>query len=219
VENDMQKNKGILNELYNVVVFGKIQDARKIAEKVVQGGFSANAALEKMREAMRTVDEKYEKKEYFIVDVASSASAMREAFKILEPHLKVESAEIVGKVVLGSLKGNIQGLGKDIVAATLRAAGLQVVDVGVDVSPEVFVDTAIKEKAQIIGISISVEETIPFLKDLVELLQQRKLIGTVKTVIGGQAVSEQTCREYGIDAYAKDAWDCVKKVKQLLVNT
>lgn len=214
----MPKNKEILNELHNAIVFGNIQKAREIAEKIVQEGFSTNAALERMREAMRTVDEKYEKKEYFIVDVASSASAMREAFKILEPYLKVESAKFVGKVVLGSLKGNIQSLGKDIVAATLRAAGLQVVDVGVDVPPKVFVDTAITEKAQIIGVSISVEETIPFLKDLVELLQQRKLIGIVKTVIGGQAVSEQTRREYGIDAYAKDAWDCVKKVKQLLAN-
>jgi len=212
----MQKNKEILNKLYDAVILGNIQKAREIAEKIVQRDFSANAALEKMREAMRIVDKKYEAKEYFIVDVASSASAMREVFKIIEPHLKVESAEIVGKVVLGSLKGNIQSLGKDIVAATLRAAGLQVVDVGVDVPPEVFVDTALKEKAQIIGISISVEETIPFLKDLVELLKKRKLIGTVKTVIGGQAVSKQTCRKYGIDAYAKDAWDCVKKVKGLL---
>jgi 5-methyltetrahydrofolate--homocysteine methyltransferase len=218
VENIMPKNKEILNELYNAVVSGDIQKSREISEKIVQGGFSTNAALEKMREAMRIVDEKYEKKEYFIVDVASSASAMREAFKILEPHLTVESAEIVGKVVIGSLKGNIQGLGKDIVAATLRAAGLQVIDVGVDIHPEVFVDTAIREKAQIIGISISVEETIPFLKNLVNLLQQRKLTDTIKTVIGGQAVSEQTCRQYGIDAYAKDAWDCVKKVKQLLTN-
>jgi len=214
----MPKSKRILNELYDAVVSGNIQEARAIAEKIVQGGFSANAALEKMRKAMKTVDERYEKKEYFIVDVASSASAMREAFKILEPHLKVESAEIAGKIVIGSLKGNIQGLGKDIVAATLRAAGLQVVDVGVDVPPEVFVDRAVTERAQVIGISISVEETISFLKDLVELLRQRKLIGTVKTVIGGQAVSEQTRREYGIDAYAEDAWDCVKKVKQLLAS-
>jgi len=218
VENAVQRVKEILNELYNAVVFGNIQKAREIAEKIVQGGFSTNAALEKMREAMRTVDEKYERKEYFIVDIASSASAMREAFKILEPHLKVESAEIAGKVIIGSLRGNIQGLGKDIVAATLRAASLQVVDVGVDVPPEVFVDTAIREKAQIIAVSISVEETIPFLKDLVELLKQKELIGTVKTVIGGQAVSERTRREYGIDAYAKDAWDCVKKIKRLLAN-
>jgi len=214
----MRNDNGILNELYNAVVLGNIQKAREIAQKMVQRRFSANAALEKMREAMRIVDQKYEKKEYFIVDVASSASAMREAFKILEPHLKVESAEVAGKVVIGSLKGNIQGLGKDIVAATLRAAGFQVVDVGVDVPPEVFVDTAMREKAQIIGVSISVEETIPFLKDLVELLQKKNLMGKIKTVIGGQAVSEQTRRECGIDAYAKDAWDCVKKVKQLLAN-
>jgi len=214
----MQENKEILNELYDAVVFGNVKKAREIADKIVQEGLSANTALEKMREAMRTVDGKYEKKEYFIVDVASSASAMREAFKVLEPHLKVDSAEITGKVVIGSLKGNVQGLGKDIVATTLRAAGLKVVDVGVDIPPKVFVDTAMREKAQIIGVSISVEETIPFLKDLVELLKRSKLTGTIRTVIGGQAVSEQTRLEYGIDAYAKDAWDCVKKVKQLLAN-
>jgi len=214
----MLTGKGILDKLYDAVVSGNIPEACEIAEKIIQEGFPANVALERMREAMKIVDEKYEQKEYFIVDVASSATAMREAFNILEPHLQVESAGVVGKVVLGSLRGNIQGLGKDIVAATLRAAGLQVVDVGVDISPEVFVDTAIREKAQIIGISISVEETIPFLEDIVKILQQRKLIGTIKTVIGGQAVSKQTCREYGIDAYAKDAWDCVKKVKQLLAN-
>ena len=213
----MQNNK-ILNELYNTIVSGNIQKAREIAEEVIKEKVSANTALEKMRAAMKTVDEKYEKKEYFIVDVASSATAMREAFKVLEPHLKVESPQIAGKVIMGSLKGNTQGLGKDIVAATLRAAGLQVIDAGVDVPPEIFIDTAVKEKAQIIGISISVEETIPYLKDLVKLLQQEKLIGIIKTVIGGQAVSEQTCQEYGIDAYAKDAWDCVKKVKQLLAN-
>jgi len=124
--------------------------------------------------------------------------------------------KIVGKVILGSLKGNTQGLGKDIVAATLRAAGLQVIDLGVDVSPEKFVDAVIREKARIIGISISVDETVPFLRDVVNNLKRRKLRDKVRIVVGGQAVSEQTCKEYGVDAYARDAWDCVKKVRHLL---
>jgi len=211
--------KGLLGELFEAVVAGNIQLAKRIAEQAVERGVSADLALEKMTEAMRVVDKKYEAKEYFTVDVASAATAMREAFRVFEPHLKVKPANIVGKVVIGSLKGNIQGLGKDIVAAALRSAGFQVIDLGVNISPEAFVDSAVKEGAQVIAISVSVDETVPFLKDVVELLREKKLRGTVKTVIGGRAVSEGTRKEYGIDAYAKDAWDCVKKVRDLLSRT
>jgi 5-methyltetrahydrofolate--homocysteine methyltransferase len=212
----MQGEKELLDALCDAVIAGNIQKARKIAEQVVQRGLSISVALEKMKGAMRVVDEKYERNEYFIVDVASSASAMREAFKILEPHLQVTSTKVVGKVVIGSLKGNIQGLGKDIVVATLRAAGLDVVDLGADVSPNTFVDAAVKEKAQIIAISISIEETVSLLIEVVNLIRKKRLCNKIKTVIGGQAVSNETCKEYEIDAYAKDAWDCVKKVRQLL---
>ncbi len=212
----MHGKKEFLDALYDAVIAGNVQKARKIAEQTVQKGLPINVALEKMKEAMRVVDEKYVRKEYFIVDVASSASAMREAFKILEPHLQVDSAKVVGKVVIGSLKGNVQGLGKDIVAATLRAAGLHVVDLGVNISPNAFVDAAVREKAQVIAVSISIEETVPLLKEVVDLIQKRRLSDKVKTIIGGQAVSEKTCKDYDIDAYAKDAWDCVKKVQQLL---
>jgi len=127
-----------------------------------------------------------------------------------------ESRKNVGKVVIGSLKGNIQGLGKDIVVAALRSAGFQVIDLGVNISPENFVTTAEQEKAQVIAVSVSVDKTVPFLKDLVDILNQKKLGGRVKTVIGGRAVSENTCKEYGIDAYVRDEWDCVKKVRELL---
>jgi len=211
-----EAKKALLNELFEAVVAGNVQLAKRIAEQAVEEGLSADSALEKMMEAMRAVDKKYEMKEYFTVDMAAAATAMREAFRVFEPHLKVKPANIVGKVVIGSLKGNIQGLGKDIVAAALRSAGFHVVDLGVNVSPETFVDSTFKEEARVIAISVSVDETVPLLKDVVNLLRKRKLEGKVKTVIGGRAVSERTRREYGVDAYAKDAWDCVKKVRDLL---
>jgi methanogenic corrinoid protein MtbC1 len=121
-----------------------------------------------------------------------------------------------GKVVIGALKGNIQGLGKDIVAAALRSAGFQVADLGVDVSPEAFVEAAEKEKAQVIAVSVSVADTVPFLAGLVDILRRKKLSGKVKTVIGGRAVSEEIAKKYGIDAYVRDEWNCVKKVRELL---
>lgn len=211
-------SKALLNELSDAVVTGEVQKARKLAERVIKEGVSAELAVDKMMEAMRVVDKKYERKEYFTVDVASASTAMREAFKVLEPCLKVKPSNVSGKVVIGSLKGNIQGLGKDIVAAALRSAGFQIVDLGVNVSPEAFVDSAVRERAQVIAVSVSVNETVPYLKQMVDLLRDKELKDSVKTIIGGRAVSEETCKEYGIDAYAKDAWDCVIRVKDLLAR-
>jgi 5-methyltetrahydrofolate--homocysteine methyltransferase len=90
------------------------------------------------------------------------------------------------------------------------------VNLGVDVAPEEFVKAAVREKAQIIGISVSMEETIPYLKDVVDILKKEKLRGKIKVIIGGNAVSERTCEDYEIDEYAVDAQDSVQKVKALL---
>jgi len=128
----------------------------------------------------------------------------------------LQAEKVVGKVILGSLKGNTHGLGKDIVASALATAGFQVIDLGVDVSPERFIDAAVQENARIIGISISVNKTVVFLKDVLKNLKQKKLRDKVGIVVGGQAVSEQTCKEYDVDAYARDAEDCVKKVRDML---
>jgi len=208
--------KELLEDLRNAVIVGDVRKARRIAEQVINRGLSTNMALQKLIEAMEIVDKKYQRKEYFIVDVAAAASAMREAFRVLEPHLQVEPAGMKGKIVIGSLKGNKQGIGKDIVAATLRAAGFQVKNLGVNVEPEKFVESALKENAQIIAVSITLDETVQYLGDLMKILEEKGLRDKIKVVIGGRAVSEKTCEEYGIDAYAKDAWDCVKKVKGLL---
>jgi len=208
--------KELLEDLRNAVVVGDVRKARRIAEQVVNRGLSANMALQKLIEAMEIVDKRYQRKDYFIVDVAAAASAMREAFRVLEPHLQVEQAGMKGKIVIGSLKGNKQGIGKDIVAATLRAAGFQVKNLGVDVEPERFVESALEEDAQIIAVSVTLDETVQYLGDLMKILEEKGLRDKIKVVVGGRAVSEKTCEEYGVDAYAKDAWDCVKKVKELL---
>lgn len=198
------------------VVIGDVVKAREIAQHVIKRGISVNEAIEALVKAMKVVDERYEKKEYFVIDVASAASAMRESFKVLEPHLETESRVVKGKIVIGSLKDNVQGLGKDIVAATLQSAGFQVFNLGVDVAPEDFVKKAIEESAQVIAISISMEETIPVLQEIVDLLRRKKLRDQIKVVIGGNAVSEEIRGKYALDAYAIDARDCVEKIETLL---
>lgn len=211
-------SRELLDELGNVVVAGDVRKARRIAEQLVNRGVSAKVVLERLMEAMQVVDKKYERKEYFITDVAAAASAMREAFKILEPYLQVEPTKMEAKIVIGSLKGNVQSLGKDIVAATLQSAGFHVVNLGVDVAPETFVDAAVREGAKVVAVSVTMDETVPYLRNLMQLLIAKGLRDKVKVIVGGRAVSEKTCEEYDVDAYAKDAWDCVKKVQSLLTS-
>lgn len=212
----MSEPKALLSKLFDAIVAGEAHQARKLADRIVNQGLSANVTMNKMMEAMRVVDKKYERREYFTVDVAAASAAMREAFKILEPYLKVEPVKINGKIVIGSLKGNLQSLGKDIAAAAFRSAGFHVIDLGVNVSPENFVKSATSENAQVIAVSISINETVPYLKDIVNLLQQKKIRSNVKIIIGGQAASPTIGKKYGVDAYGKDHLDGVRKVRDLL---
>jgi methanogenic corrinoid protein MtbC1 len=205
-----------LDELYQAVLEGDTEKSRKRAEAIVRRKISPNLALEKMKKALAAADAKFMRKEYVSADVAASFNAMQGALKILEPHLEVKPAGFGGKIVIGTLKGNLHGLGKDIVAAALRSAGFQVVDLGVDVSPEAFATAIEKEKAQVAAVSVSVVDTLPFLKELVDLLNRKNLRSKAKLVVGGRAVSNAIARRYGIDAYVKDEWDCVKKVTKLL---
>jgi methanogenic corrinoid protein MtbC1 len=214
----LNQSEILLDELGEVVFLGNAWKAHQIAEQAVNQGLSANVILAELIETMKKVEEKFESKEFFVIDVAAAASAMREAFNIIKPHLCVEATKVKGKIVIGTLKGNVQGLGKDIVSAILRAAQFQVVDIGVNNSPEVFVETAVSEDAQIIAISISMKETVPFLKDLVDQLEQKELRNKVKILIGGKAVSEKTCEKYRVDAYGKNGRDGVIKIKNLLRN-
>jgi len=209
--------KQLFEDLRNAVVIGDVRRARKIAEQVVNRGLNADAAMEKLMEAMEIVDKRYERKDYFTTDVAAAASAMREAFRVLEPYLQVKPKWIKAKVVIGAL-GETQGIGKDVVTSMLRAAGFTVIDLKANVEPKTFVESALQEKAQIIAISVFKEEYLPYLRNLIDMLEENKLREKIKVVVGGSAVSEQACKEYGVDAYAKNAWDCVKKVRQLIVS-
>ena len=215
----MSGSKALLDKLSDAIVAGNVHEARKFTERAVNEGLPAGRIFDRMMEAMRVVERRYKRKEYFTVDIAAASTAMREAFKVLEPHMKVKPANVAGKIVIGSLKGNIQGLGKDIVAGALRSAGFQVVDLGVNVAPEAFVESAIREKANVVAISVSVDETTTYLKDIVDNLRRRKMNHKVKTIIGGRAVNEQKRKQYGLDAYATDPWECVKKVRALLPST
>ena len=124
----------------------------------------------------------------------------------------------MGKIVIGTVKGDLHDLGKNLVGIMLKGAGFDVIDLGKDVSPEKFVETAVKENAKLIGMSALLTTTMPMMKTVVDLLKQNNLNDKIKTVIGGAPITKKYAEEIGADAYAFDAAKSVECAKNLLNN-
>ena len=177
------------------------------AGEVLQGGLVAG---------MDVVGEQFRVREIFLPDVLLAARAMYAGLGLLEPRLASEGVARRGKVVLGTVKGDLHDIGKNLVGILLKGAGFEVIDLGHDVSPEAFVDAALREGAPLIGLSALLTTTMPRMREVVELLKQRGLAGRVRTIVGGAPVSDAFAREIGADDYACDAARAVERVKALL---
>ena len=146
-----------------------------------------------------------------------AAKAMDAGIKVLEPLMAGNGGwKKKVKVVLGTVKGDIHNLGKNLVGVMLKGAGFEVMDIGVDIPAEKFVDAAISEKAQFIGMSTLLTTTMPYMRTVIEALSKAGLEGQVKTIIGGACVTQQYADEIGADAYGENAGDAVEKAKVLL---
>jgi len=205
-----------LAQLKTAIVKGQGPTAVAIAEEAIARSISADSMIKTIHESMTEVDELYRSHEYFMSEVASSAAVAEEIFKTIERTLKARTGRPIGTIVIGSARGNIQTLGKNIVAAMLRASGFTVVDLGADVSPPRFVEEAEKTKADIIAVSLTIEETLPSLQDLKQEIRRKGLEGKVKVMIGGKAVSEEVKDRFQFDAYARDGAESVIKAKDLV---
>jgi len=172
--------------------------------------------IKTIHESMTEVDELYRSHEYFISEVASSAAVAQEVLEAIERTLETKTGRPIGIIVIGSARGNIQTLGKNIVAAMLRASGFTVVDLGADVPATKFVEEAERAGADIIAVSLTIEETLPSLQDLKQEINRKGLDGKVKVMIGGKAVSEEVKDRFQIDAYARDGAESVIKAKDLV---
>ena len=182
-------------------------DAGLPAGEVLQGGLLAG---------MSVVGERFRLREVFLPDVLLSAKAMYAGLALLRPLLASEGVPSRGKVVLGTVKGDLHDIGKNLVGIMLKGAGFEVIDLGHDVAPEAFVDAAVREDASVIGMSALLTTTMVRMRDVVALVRERGLAGKVRTIVGGAPVSADFAREIGADDYACDAADAVGRVKALL---
>ena len=167
---------------------------------------------------MNVIGERYKNHEIFLPDVLLAAKAMYAGMDILKPlFLKGEMAHL-GRVVIGTVQGDIHDIGKNLVGIMLSGAGFDVIDLGKDVAPAMFVDTAVRENARVIGMSALLTTTMPVMAEVTALLAQRGLNGRIKTVIGGAPVSDEFARQIGADAYAYDSVRAVECIKQLVTG-
>jgi len=181
-------------------------DARIPAGRILEGGLLAG---------MDVVGRRFGVHEIFLPEVLLAARAMNAGVDLLKPLLAEGEVPSRGKVVIGTVKGDMHDIGKNLVGIMLKGAGFEVIDLGSDVSPEAFVEAAVDENASVVGLSALLTTTMTGMKDVVELVNDRGLTGTIKVVVGGAPVSREFAADIGADAYGYDASNAVELIKGL----
>jgi len=208
----------IIKEISENLQNGEASKVADLAQKGLDEGLSWDVILKSgLFAGMEVVGKLFREEDIFIPEVLMAAKAMEAGQKVLEPLMAgTGGGEKKGKVILGQVKGDIHTLGKNLVGMMLKGAGFEVVDLGEDVPAEKFVEAAISEKAQIVGMSALLTTTMPYMRTTIEALQKAGLAGRVKTIVGGACVTQQYADEIGADGYGKYAGEAVVKVKELL---
>ncbi len=196
---------------------GEEEQVGSLTAEALAAGLPAGEVLQRgLVAGMNVVGEQFRAREIFLPDVLLAARAMYAGLDRLKPLLARDGVPLRGKVVLGTVKGDLHDIGKNLVGIMLKGAGFEVIDLGHDVAPEAFVEAALREGAPLIGLSALLTTTMPRMRDVVELVRQRGLSGRLRTIVGGAPVSAGFAREIGADGYACDAADAVERVKSLL---
>lgn len=207
----------ILNRIADALQQGDDQQVGQLTAQALAATLPAGDILQRgLVAGMNVVGEQFRRREIFLPEVLLSARAMYAGLDVLKPHLARDGVPLRGKIVLGTIKGDLHDIGKNLVGIMLKGAGFEVIDLGHDVAPEAFVDTAVREGATLIGMSALLTTTMPRMKDVVALVRERGLAGRVRTIVGGAPVNADFAREIGADDYACDAATAVERVKSLL---
>jgi 5-methyltetrahydrofolate--homocysteine methyltransferase len=207
----------LLEKIAAALEQGDEQRTQALTTEAVGAGLPAGDVLQKgLVAGMNVVGEQFRLREIFLPDVLLAARAMYAGLAVLKPHLAQEGVPLRGKIVIGTVKGDLHDIGKNLVGILLKGAGFEVIDLGHDVAPEAFVDAALREGAPLIGMSALLTTTMPRMREVVELVKRRGLVGKVRTIVGGAPVNADFAREIGADDYACDAAHAVDRVRALL---
>lgn len=207
----------LLQQLSEHLQNGDSKNVAELTQKAITDGLHPKKILDDgLIAGMSVVGEKFREHEIFLPDVLLAAKAMYAGLNLLKPLMIKEDIKTIGKVVIGTVQGDLHDIGKNLVAIMLRGAGFEVIDLGNDVSPQKFVAAAEQEKADVIGMSALLTTTMPAMKSVVDLTKERQLYGKVKIVVGGAPLSNDYAKEIGADAYCFDGMNAVETVKRFV---
>jgi 5-methyltetrahydrofolate--homocysteine methyltransferase len=205
-----------LKAIYESVIDGDAAGVQTGVNAALAAGTPAETILQQaLIAAMEEVGKRFEEGEFFVPEMLIAARAMQSGLGLLKPHLAAGGVKAAGKVAIGTVKGDLHDIGKNLVAMMLEGAGYEVNDLGVDVDAQKFVK-AVQEGAQVIGMSALLTTTMNNMQNTLQALEAAGLRGQVKVVIGGAPVTDAYARQIGADAYAPDASSAVRTVRSLL---
>ena len=205
-----------LKVLYEHVIEGEAAQVEAAVQAALDAGINASTILnEGLISAMDEVGRRFEEGEYFVPEMLIAARAMQAGLRLLKPHLISSETVSAGKVAIGTVKGDLHDIGKNLVAMMLEGAGFEVLDLGVDVTPDSFVK-AVQGGVQIIGMSALLTTTMSNMAITVEALKSAGVRDDVKIMIGGAPVTQEYANQIGADAFAPDASSAVRTARQLL---
>ena len=207
-----------LFDLRNALEQGDIKKVENLTKEYLkqQPGITVRMILDALIEGMDDIGRKFKNNEIFIPEVMISAKAMHAGLNILEPHLSKSGIEPVGKIGIGTVKGDLHDIGKNLVAMMFRGAGFKVIDLGIDVPIEKFVDTAKTKSVNIIAMSSLLTTSMGAMKDVLNELKREGLLKQVKTMVGGAPITQDFANSIGADGFAKDASSAVDRARELL---
>ena len=204
-------------ELYDAILNGDAKKARAATEAAIAAGDLPMALIqESMVPAMDEVGRLFECEEYFVPELLLAGRAMKVALELLKPLLAASGQKMAVRVVIGTVKGDLHDIGKNIVASMLEGSGFEVIDLGTDVSPENFVTAVVERKPHVVCMSALLTVTMPSMKTTIDALRTAGLRTQVKVLIGGAPVTHQYAKEIGADGYSENANGAVGLVKNLL---
>lgn len=204
-------------ELATALINGKAPVVKELTEKALAEGESPQDVLNKgLVAGMTVVGEKFKNNEFYVPEVLIAARAMKSGMEVLRPKLVDAGVEPVAKVAIGTVRGDLHDIGKNLVAMMMEGAGFEIIDLGVDVKPEQFVETVKEKNASLVCLSALLTTTMPAMKDTIEALEAAGLRDKVNVMVGGAPVTQNYADEIGADGYAPDAASAVDKAKELL---
>jgi 5-methyltetrahydrofolate--homocysteine methyltransferase len=207
----------LLKQIAQTVLDGDDEQAARLTGQAIEQSAPAKQILDDgLIAGMNVVGERFKNHDIFLPDVLLAAKAMYAGMELLRPLLIAEDVPTLGKVVLGTIQGDLHDIGKNLVGIMLKGAGFEIIDLGNDVAPERFVETAKEHGAEVIGMSALLTTTMVKMRDVIELLEKQQLGGKVKTIVGGAPVSAAYASEIGADAHGFDAANAVDRVKALV---